>query len=215
MVRRVQQRIVFHRRGAAEAAAKWLADDYTADANALEQCLKLAAENGAIRHERDSYKATVTAMREEIERLQRDGPMIDDAAFRGDGTPIQITMRQALINAGVAADEEAKEVDNAINALRSNVAAWKDLASDMAAERAGMYESIAKLRADLAAKNSLLDEIRNERETALHQMQDERDKALADLAAARELLKSARTGFYDDPLGIRARIDDFLRREET
>lgn len=39
MCQRVQRRIEFYRRGSAEAAAKWLADDYAADADALEQCL--------------------------------------------------------------------------------------------------------------------------------------------------------------------------------
>jgi hypothetical protein len=61
MFRRVQQRIAFHRRGAADAAAKWLADDYTADADALEQCIKLAMENDAFRHERDQWQALAAA----------------------------------------------------------------------------------------------------------------------------------------------------------
>jgi hypothetical protein len=86
----------------------------------------LAAENGAIRYERDSYKATVTALRESVE-------------------------------------------------------AWKDLARDMEAERAGMYESIAKLRADLAATTA------GTLGMTLTIVKEERDKALADLAAAREL----------------------------
>jgi hypothetical protein len=156
MVRRVQQRIVFHRRGAAEAAAKWLADDYAADADALEQCLKLAAENGAIRYERDSYKATVTALRESVE-------------------------------------------------------AWKDLARDMEAERAGMYESIAKLRADLAATTA------GTLGMTLTIVKEERDKALADLAAARELQAEVAQLKYERDCwaALAAAADADLREAQT
>jgi ElaB/YqjD/DUF883 family membrane-anchored ribosome-binding protein len=82
-------------------------------------------------------------------------------------------------------------------------------------------DAIVQLQADLAAAGDALHEIRNERETALHEMQDqlaaetqvvtvvqaERNAALDDLAAARALLKDSRDLLWHDAHAFKHRKD--------